>query len=56
MNVSAGQKRPRPDTERDAFLELAKTWMEAALIVGEPACNFAQPQRDEKDRAALRPG
>jgi hypothetical protein len=44
-------KTARTERERDAFLQMAKTWMEAALIAKKRASKSANPQQDKGDSA-----
>jgi hypothetical protein len=46
-------KTAQTERERDSFLQMAKTLMEAALITGEPAYKLAQPQQDKNDSATM---
>ena len=46
-------KMAETERERDAFLQTAKTLMEAALIAGEPAFKLASPQQDKNHNATV---
>jgi hypothetical protein len=54
----AWAKQAKTDSERDIFLQMARTWMEAALISKErdtsslPASDLARPQQARDDNAA----
>jgi hypothetical protein len=52
-------KSARTEEERNAFLEMAKTWMNAALVAKErdppflPPCDFTRSTPDKDDDAAM---
>jgi hypothetical protein len=52
----AWAKQAKTDSERDILLQMAKTWMEAALIAKErgtsPPSGLAWPQQARDDNAA----